>query len=214
MFMQRCVLGILAVWAVAAGVCAAAPQPAVVPSPENWTIEVTFEHPQMIVLQPGGSEKPKRFWYIMLTLVNKTGKDVNFYPKCEMMTDTFQIIPAGQNVPETVFEQIKQRHQSKYPFLESWEKTDNKMLQGQDNARDIAVIWSDFDASAKGIKIYIAGLSNESAVVEHPVDKDKDGKPVKVFLRKTLELSYGVKGDADARSDESLSYEGKSWIMR
>ena len=214
MVMQRYVLGILAVWAIAAGLCAAAPQPAIVPSPDNWTIEATFVHPQMIVLQADGADKPKRFWYVILTLVNKTGKDVDFYPKCEMMTDTFQIIPAGQNVPAMVFEQIKQRHQSKFPFLESWEKADNKMLQGQDNARDIAVIWPDFDANAKGIKIYIAGLSNESAMVEHPVEKGKDGRPVKVFLRKTLELSYGVKGDADARSDDSLIYEGKSWIMR
>jgi len=214
MVMRISVWGILAAWVVTVGVYAAAPQPAIVPNPENWTIEATFEHPQMIVLQAGSADKPKRFWYTILTLVNKTGRDVDFYPKCELMTDTFQIIQAGQNVPETVFEQIKQRHQNKFPFLESWEKTDNRMLQGQDNARDIAVIWPDFDTNAKGIKIYIAGLSNESAAVEHPIEKDKDGKPVKVFLRKTLELSYGIKGDADARSDESLSYEGKHWIMR
>jgi hypothetical protein len=214
MAIRSYILGIFVVCTVVAGVYAAAPQPTIVPTAEIWTLDVTFEHPQMIVFQPGGADKPQRFWYVILTLVNKTKKDVDFFPKCELMTDNFQIIPAGQDTPTTVFDQIKLRHQNKYPFLESWQKTDGKLLEGLDNARDIAVIWPDFDASAKGIKIYIAGLGNETVMVEHPVKKDNAGKPVKVLLRKTLELSYAVKGDADARSDESITYEGKRWIMR
>ncbi len=212
--MKSFVFGVFAIVAVAVCNCPAAPQPAVVPAPGNWTLDVAFEQPQEILVQLGGDSKPTRFWYTILTLTNKTNTDVDFYPKCELMTDTFQIIPAGKDTPAVVFEQIKSRHQGRYPFLEYVEKTDNKMLQGRDNARDVAIIWRDFDAEAKNIKLFIAGLSNETVAVEHPTAKDQTGKPAKVFLRKTLELSYGVSGDVALRSDANISYEGKRWVMR
>ncbi len=212
--MKGLVYGALAILVVTAEVCLAAPEPAVVPGPDDWTIEVTFEHPQQIVLKLGGNKTPKRFWYTLMTLTNSTNRDVDFYPKCELMTDTFQIIPAGKDTGPAVFEQIKKRHRSKYPFLEPLEKAGNKILQGEDNAKDIAIIWPDFDAKAKNIKLFIAGLSNETVVVEHPVAKDATDKPVKIFLRKTLELSYALHGDPAFRSDAKLIYKGKRWIMR
>jgi len=67
---------------------------------------------------------------------------------------------------------------------------------------------------AKNAKVFITGLSNETAAIDHPVAKDKTGKPLKVFLRKTLELSYAFRGDPSLRSDANLAYRGKRWIMR
>lgn len=212
--MKSFVYGTLVILAVMACICPAAPEPAIVQGPDDWTVNVIFEHPQQIMLQLSGDKKLRRFWYTLITLTNKTKRDVDFYPRCELMTDTFQIIPAGKGVSAAVFEQIKSRHQSKYPFLESLEKTSNKILQGEDNTKDIAIIWPDFDAQAKNIKIFIAGLSNETVAIDHPVDKDDRGKPVKVYLRKTLELSYGISGDPALRSDAKLSYKGKYWVMR
>ena len=206
--------GTLAVFAVMSCVSWAAPQPAIVPGPGHWTLDVTFEHPQQIVLQMAGDAKPRRFWYTILTLTNRTSRDVDFYPACELMTDTFQIIPAGKGTPTVVFERIKRRHQSRYPFLEPLEKTGNKVLQGEDNTKDIAIIWPDFDAKAKEIKVFIAGLSNETAAIDHPIAKDKTGKPVKVFLRKTLEASYNLGGDPAFRSDARPIYKERRWIMR
>jgi len=212
--MKGFIYGTLAIFAVMACVCLAAPQPAIVPGPDDWTVEVTFEHPQQIMLQLAGDNKPRRFWYTLITLTNKTNRDVDFYPRCELMTDTFQIIPAGKDTPSAVFEQIKRRHQSRYPFLESLEKAGNRILQGQDNTKDIAIIWPDFDAKAKNIKLFITGLSNETVAIDHPVAKDKTGKPVKVFLRKTLELNYDIAGDPAFRSDAKLTYKDKRWVMR
>jgi hypothetical protein len=151
---------------------------------------------------------------VIVTLTNNADRDVDFYPKCELMTDTFQITPAGRFVPPAVFEQIKTRHKSRYPFLEPLDKVGNKMLQGQDNTKDIAIVWPDFDIKAKGIELFITGLSNEAAVVDHPVAKDTAGQPLKVFLQKTLEISYSLKGDPALRSSVRLDYEGKRWVMR
>ncbi len=200
--------------AVLTSVCLAAPEPAIVPGPGMWMINTMFTHPQQIVLKTSAG-KPIRFWYMLLTLTNKTGRDIDFYPKCDLMTDTFQVIPAYKDVPEVIFEQVKKRHQDRYPFLESLENTSNKLLQGEDNAKDIAVIWHDFDAKANNIKIFIAGLSNETVVVDHPVARDeRTGEPVKVYLRKTLELSYDLASDPALRSGADLDYKDKRWVMR
>jgi len=214
--MKDFVYRILTVWVVTSCVCLAAPKPAIVPGPRDWTIDVTFEHPRQILLQPGpgGQNQPGRFWYTILTLTNNVKHDVDFYPMCDLMTDTFQVIPAGKGTLPVVFQQIKNHHRSEYPFLEPLEKLGSKILQGEDNARDVAIIWPDFDTKARGIKLFITGLSNETAVVDHPVARDETGKPIKVYLRKTLELSYTLGGDPAFRSDAGLVYEGKRWVMR
>lgn len=213
--MRSFAFSIIIISSVAACVCFAAPEPAVVPGPGIWTLNTVFTHPQQIVLQSVDGDRLVRFWYVILTVTNKTNQDVGFYPKCDLMTDTFQIIPAGMGVPTLVFEQIKRRHRDQYPFLEQLEETSNRILQGEDNTKDIAVIWQDFDAKASNIKIFISGLSNETAVIDHPVAKDKEtGGPIKVYLRKTLELNYALKSDAAMRSDTGLDFKDKRWIMR
>ncbi len=202
------------VFIISVSVSFAAPKPAIVPVPGDWTVDVKFEGLQQIALKVDNGIAPRRFWYIILKLTNHTSRDVDFYPSCELMTDTFEVLPAGKSVPQSVFKQIKQRHQSQYPFLELWEKSSNRILQGQDNIKDIAIIWPDFKVNAKKIKIFVSGLSNETTAIKHPTKKDKNGQPVNVFLRKTLELSYKVGGDPAFRSRSKLVFSGKHWVMR
>jgi len=106
------------------------------------------------------------------------------------------------------------RRQGSHQFLESLDQTSSKILQGADNTKDVVVVWPDFAPKAKNIRLYVAGLSNETVVIDHPVAKDEGGEPVKIYLRKTLELSYGVSGDPALRSEADLSYSGKRWVMR
>ncbi len=200
--------------AVVATFCLAAPQPAIVQRPGQWTLEVRYEHPQQIVM-PWGPKGETRFWYMIVSVTNRTGQDVDFYPKCDLLTDTFRVVPAGRGVTPAVFAAVKQRHQSQYPFLESLQAVGNRILQGEDNAKDIAIIWSDFDTQALGFKVFMTGLSNETAVVPHPVAVDAaSGRPVPVYLRKTLELTYAFRGDPALRSSVETLYKGQAWVMR
>ena len=212
--MKRFFYGTLVISVLITSFCLAAPEPAIVPGMGQWTVNTEFTHPQQIVLHRSTDKKTVRFWYMIITLTNNTDEDVAFFPKCDLMTDTFQIIQAGKEVSPIVFEQIKKRHRDRYPFLELLSKSGNRILQGEDNTKDIAVIWPDFDIKAKNIKIFIAGLSNETVAINHPVAKDEYGNPLQVFLRKTLELNYDFKGDPALRSGASLTYKGKRWIMR
>ncbi|MFA5252453.1 MAG: hypothetical protein WC454_07700, partial [Phycisphaerae bacterium] len=186
-------------------------QPAVVQKTGDWMLDVRFENPQQITLE---GATPQRYWYTILTLTNKSGKDVEFYPVVELVTDTLQVVGAIKGTSAVLFEKIKNRHQGKYPFLQLLENTGDKILQGQDNTVDVAVIWPDFDPNAKNVSIFITGLSNETVAVDHPTDKDKDGNPVKIYLRKTLQLDYSIAGDPKFRSGQKLKFENKTWVMR
>lgn len=213
--MKRFIFGVLGACILAAGLSQAAPEPAVVQGPAQWTIDTEYTHPQQIILQNTAGKKPSTFWYMIITITNNTGDDVDFFPKCDLMTDNFQIIPEGEEVPQEVFEQIKIRHKSRYPLLKSISQTDNKILQSEENSKDIAIIWRDFNNKATNITIFITGLSNETAVVNYPVLKQgSSGQPQQAFLRKTLELKYAVKGDLFSRYGMSVDFKGKKWIMR
>ena len=212
--MKRFFYGILGIWAIVTCVSLAAPEPAIVPAPGQWTLDMEFTNPMEITLPLGSDKKPLKFWYLIITLTNNTGKDVDFYPKCDLMTNSFQIVPAGKFVSTALFDQIKKRHKARYPFLELLDQAGTKILQGEDNARDIAVIWPDFDVKATAVKLFITGLSNETANVNYPILKDDTGAPLKVFLRKTLELNYSLRGDPALKTSASFEFQGKRWIMR
>jgi len=203
--------------AVCSGFCWAYPKPAIAPALNHWNIDVEFSKPQQILVDiptDGQNAPPRRFWYVILTLTNNSAVDAPFFPSCDLMTDTFKIVPAGTDVMGIVFKQIKLTQQGRYPFLESLEQVDDRILQGADNARDIAIIWPDFDGEAKNIDLFIGGLSNEVVMINHPIKKDKAGNPEKVYLRKTLQLKYAIGGDKKFRSDSRLEYKTRQWVMR
>ncbi|HPD45911.1 MAG TPA: hypothetical protein PLY61_03385 [Anaerohalosphaeraceae bacterium] len=203
----------------AAGVTNAAagtfPEPAIVQSPSQWTLNVSYDQPQQITVKLPGEKEAKRFWYIILTLTNESSfTDAPFYPYCQLMTDTFQVVTAGKGVRKEVFDLIKLKHQGSYPFLECLDYVDNKILQGADNAVDVAIIWPDFDVQAKEVTIFIGGLSNETCAIGHPLKKDENGKPEMVYLRKTLALKYGIGGDPRLRDSATLRFLDQTWVMR
>jgi len=204
----------LVIVCISASLCVAYPKPAIVPEPKEWTLEVVFDQPQQISVKIPNHAKKERFWYVILTLTNNSGSDVGFYPSCDLFTDTFQVVPAGIRTQQQVFKRIKLKHQGKYPFLEPLDFVEPKFLQGADNAKDIVIIWQDFDAKAKNVDLFIAGLSNETVVVAHPAQTDESGEPVKVYLRKTLDLKYAIGGDETLRQSAKLVFKDKSWVMR
>lgn len=189
------------------------PTPSKASKPGIWTLNTGVLQPQQLTVNMPG-KGPQRFWYTILTVTNKGFEDVRFFPNCELVTDTFKVTLAGTECSGLVYSQLQKRYQGQYPFLESLENFNRRVLVGSDNTRDIAIIWPDFDANAKKVALYIAGLSNEIAKVDHPAKTDESGNPQQVLLRKTLELNYSISGDPARRSEASLKYLSKSWVMR
>jgi hypothetical protein len=193
----------------------AAPKPAVVQRGGQWTVDVRYSLPMQIVVRLAGQQQPQRFWYTVVTLTNNTiQEEIPLYLECQITTDTFQTVPAGKGVRKEVFDQIKMKHQGQYPFLESMDFQDTRLRKGADNARDIVIIWPEFDPAAKQISLFIAGLSNESVAVKHPVEKDAQGNPKEVYLQKTLQLIYANTTDPELRNRAALNPVRQDWVMR
>lgn len=208
--MNRFIYGTLVLCCVFNCFSLAAPKPSIVTVRGQWTLDVEFTKLQPIIFDLGGGNQT-RYWYTIITLTNNSDDDVDFYPKCEFMTNTFQIKSAGEDVSPAVFQHIKSRHQSRYPFLESLNNAGNRILQGEDNAKDIAVIWSNFD-DASDIRLFLTGFSNETAVIDLPTYEGGMSHN-QVFLRKTLEISYSIMGDSSSGSN-NLEFIDKRWVMR
>ncbi len=191
------------------GVALAAPRPSLAPSADIWTIDVVYTQPKQFAVKSGNNQV-ERYWYIILSLVNNTGRDVPFYPKFELMTDTWDITSSDTGIVKGIYDSLKLMNQGSFPFMVTMDEVEHKILQGRDNSVDLLVVWKDFDLAAKGVKMFFAGFSNETAVVE----TQRDGQTIKHHLQKTLELAYSIPGDSKHRESQQLSFESKQWIMR
>jgi len=220
------------------GVTPGAPEPALVPPPGTWQLDIELHGDlEQTLVQLPGSSQAKSYWYLLYTITNNTGRDVVFYPQFELMTDTFQLHRAGVNIRRPVFEAIRRLYDRTIPLLEPQSMITGHagpgqakgILQGQDNARDSVAIFEDFDPNATKVKIFIAGLSNETVTVElsHPPaadaagDAEDDGRQPgqdkaakRVLLRKTLMLEYQVVGDAYNPQGRVVLYRNRKWVMR
>ena len=194
----------------------AIPEPALVPPAGTWQLDFELHgDPERIAITLPGDDNPRRFWYLLYTITNNTDKDVEFYPQFELFTDTFKLKRAGEKVRRPIFEVIRKRYVSTLPLLEDMEQVTGRILKGQDNARSSVAIFEDFDPNATRAQIFVAGLTNETVKVDHPIKIDaKTGKCVQVLLRKSLALRYQVAGDRFSLDKRVMLYRGRKWIMR
>lgn len=198
-----------------AGIVSAWPTPNAVSKSGDWTLGIRYEHPQQITVHLPGWEQPRRFWYMIFSLTNEELEhEISLYPKCELVTDTFNVFPCGKGVNQKIFQMIKGKHQGSYPFLESLDFEDHQIRKGKDNTRDFVIFWPDFDSGARQVKFYVGGLSNETIAIAHPMRKDSAGNPELVYLQKTLELTYTIGADPKLRQNASLKFDQQQWVMR
>lgn len=190
------------------------PKPSLVDKDGQWTLDIQYEHPRQISVNVPGNSQPQRYWYMIVSLTNNTDREIPFYPAAELVTDTFQTVPSGCVVQQQLYEEVKRRHRGSYPFLECLDFTDHLIRNGNDNTRDFVFFWPDFDSKADQVRFFIGGLSNETAAVQHPIQVDSLGNPVRIYLQKTLELTYNIGVDPSLRSQASLNFEGQGWVMR
>ncbi len=192
------------------------PQPQPMPPAGTWQLEFVLHGvPRPISVCLPGDDKPTHYWYLLYTVVNNTGQDVNFVPRFSLLTDTFCLYHSPAHTPDSVFAAIQKLYANTIPLLESQEMVSGKLLQGKDNARDSVIIFPDFDPNATSVKVFIEGLSNETVAVTPPKGtKNTNKKPKKVLLQKTLMLKYKISGDAYDPQNRVLLYRNRKWIMR
>jgi hypothetical protein len=162
------------------------------------------------------------FWYLRYQVSNHTGEDQIFIPGFALYSETGQLIRAGQRVPLFVFDHIKKLLND--PFIKDTAAMTDKLLQGDDNAKDGVAIWQDFDPAAGTIDIFVGGLSGETAEIQLPkpvrvaeMDLTGEMKEVvkrKIVLSKTLQVTYSIPGQAEGRLYTPIKLVEQKWVMR
>jgi hypothetical protein len=182
----------------------AAPEPSL--TPMSW--ELTFKHKDLERLIMTVDGKEKTYWYMLYTVVNNTKQDVLFTPSFEITGDSGAVSVAFKDVSNDVFKKIKELY--KNPLLQSPTDIYGKLLQGEDNAKDGVIIFSDVDTTeSRNFKLFVSGLSGETAAVENPLTHAPADHP----LHKTLELDYDIPGEAIGIAPRSLLRATK-WVMK
>ncbi len=174
-------------------------------APRDWQLDFKFGPLKMVRLpRPGG--RIQTFWYLPYTVTNNTGRDVDFYPRCYLFADTGQLLEAAQDVDALAYPDIARLLGRQ--LLEEELFVRGKILQGEENARESVIILRDLDPKAVSFKLFISGLSGETAWVTDPMTGQKHP------LAKTLQLTYALGGDRFSRNELTVELKDKDWIMR
>lgn len=204
------------------GIALAVPKPADVPI--SWELQFTYKTPQPVRVTLPGQRQPTTFWYLEYTVTNQTKEEQRFVPDFVLYTGTGQVLRSGQGVPSSVFEKIKADLNA--PLLKDQVSVSGKLLRGLNNAKQGVMIFQDIDPEAGAFDIFVGGLSGESVAVTlpNPVPKvvrvsNRDANRTTVMkdavvLSKTLQLHYGLPGQASSRFRSGAVFKSRTWVMR
>jgi hypothetical protein len=214
---------------VATASVGAAPEPAA--TRVAWELKLETSAPTRI--EVGGTI----YWYILYTVNNDTGQDVDFQPEIVRVSEIDTELPADKvakqpnqasqiltdpsivGVPSPVFAAIQQLTARTHPFLVTPVKAIGRILQGKDNAVTSVAVFKDLDPRAGKFTIYFSGLSGEQRSLPNPKYDPKAGdksetNPKVFVLRKTLAMPYTLPGDARTRRVATPALGRLTWVMR
>ena len=194
-------------------------QPETLPDKGIWQVDAHLNgHPKRLNIKLPGEDKVSHYWYQLITVTNNTGRDLEFYPQAQLYTNTFKTTIAGKNVRNVVFEAIKEKYTGTIPLLQAQSKVTTRFLQGDDNAKDLVLIFTDTDPKATSAQIFVSGLSNESKLLTLPgkveSGQNSSNKPKEVLLLKNLQLKYKITGKQEDFINRAMLYSKRNWIMR
>ncbi|WP_432798640.1 hypothetical protein [Poriferisphaera sp. WC338] len=180
------------------------PEPAIVST--SWVIDVKFEKPTAIAVKDRFGVN-RWYWYLPYRAINNTSSDRILSPEFTIATDSGKIIQAGKNVPLSVYRAIEK--QLNNPLLLSPLEIVDKILQGDDYAKESVAIWPAFDHDVDEFSVFVAGLSGESATVKNVLTGDD------VLLRRTIMLTYNTPGNnINALQDQPVILKTRRDVMR
>jgi hypothetical protein len=183
------------------------------PYPVAWELKFDYSIPKRLVVDVPGYANPQAYWYITYTVVNNTDKEQMFIPIFEMLTRDGQVVRSDRNIPQRVFEIIKEREKKR--FMEPYPQIAGEIRLGEDQARDGVAIWPEPTTRMGQFSVFVGGLSGEIQTL-----KDSKGEAVKtpegspVILRKTLRLNFHIRGDEVYPGEDAVDQNPKEWVMR
>jgi len=148
----------------------------------------------------------KAYLFMTYKVVNNTSQDRLWAPSFVLFTDRGELVKSGVNVPRRITDELLTLMGNE--FLETQERVIGDLFQGEGMAKEGLVIWPIQDTRLNELRIFVAGLSGETARLNHPIT----GEPI--ILRKTMQRNYLIRGDALARGRKPIELIGTTWVMR
>lgn len=215
-----CSAALAVVWTVS---IAAAPKSGA--GARSWQFDVRFHDAQRLVLRLPGEREDTTFWYVLYEITNNTGRDRQFFPSIQLVTDTLEVTEAGAYIHPVVYDVIAGRHKLEFPFFAPPSKVLGPVLQGRENARASAAVFRDFDPKASRFVIYASGFAGDVKRVYNPSFDRSQKEPVEpayrtesnrrfFTLRRTLAISYDLPGDPETRGQARPVRRTREWVMR
>lgn len=183
------------------------------PYPISWELNFTHSQPQRIVVKAPGDLTASAYWYITYTVTNNSGQEQMFLPLFEMLNDDGSVTRSDRNISPAVFDAIKSREKNE--LLQPPLSVGPELRIGEDQAVDSVAIWREPRLQMGQFSIFITGLSGEWVFLKDDQGQDvkgPDGQPV--ILRKTLMLSYTVRGDETFGGPDAVVEQSRQWVMR
>jgi hypothetical protein len=151
-------------------------------------------------------ETGKHYWYMTYDVVNKTGKEVRFAPRIDLVVDDGRILAQGDGVSSGAVRELKKF--LKNELLEDQFEILGEVLPGKEHAKTGLVVFRADDLEPTELTVMVQGLSRETEKKPHP----KTGEMV--TLRKTVRLDYLVPGDPKPRGSTTYPIVNREWIFR
>jgi hypothetical protein len=171
----------------------------------SWEFHFTIEKPKPIAVTLVTGEV-QWFWYMTYKVTNNTGQERLFVPEVAIVTDAGDVITPNRSVSTRVFNAIRDRVRN--DLLDHPSEVVGRLLQGEDNARESVLIWPALPHHVSEVKVFLRGLSGETAVIANPRTGDE------VLLSKTLMITYRTPGKPDSLERQTVIEESREWIMR
>ncbi len=209
-------LSLYATTSVGIPVSSGVPEPSIAPT--SWELNFRYHDPQRVSVVLPGEKTPVVYWFMLYTVENSSDREVDFYPRFELVTDTLQVVPSEIKVSPEAFKAIQRRAGDR--MLVPPEQAIGRLLRGEDRKRHSVAIWRNLDPKARSFTVYVAGLSGEMARMKNPVfdagKPESDTNKRYFILRKTLSIPYKLPGGQSVREmavPERMLGDEK-WIMR
>lgn len=170
------------------------------PAPGQWQLDFT-PGDLRVYTDP---QTRQHFYYFTYKVVNRTGQDRWWAPKFELYQDSGSVRRSGKNVDPIIQKRIEALIGNR--LIEDQYQVLGEIRQGEENAKEGFVVWSEDDLSATELHLCIRGMSSEMRKVQTPSGE--------VMMYKTLKLDYRVPGDPAARGGEPVACEHREWILR
>ncbi|MCG3136541.1 MAG: hypothetical protein HJJLKODD_00375 [Phycisphaerae bacterium] len=187
-------------------------------APQSWELKFTFSDPERITLTLPGDHHPTTYWYIRYNVENDSGSDIQFFPAAELVSDSLEVVLAGEQISPTVYDAIRQKHKTTDPFMVDPGQILGTLLQGEDNQKSSIFVFRQFNLQDNSFSIFISGLSGEIKRIQNPSfvasQPDSETNPRLFTLRKTLEVKYQLPGDPRTREEIHPVRISREWVMR